>query len=107
MPSALPSSSTSSSCMPFFIQPPTYDMTVINPSSNDCFSSNAWQQNPQGNPYFYPPQFYSQHNEQQQQQQQQQQQEQQQQQYFLRRRATSMSNQPSPNNEQSLPNNFD
>merc|ERR1719507_26984 len=92
--------------MPFFIQPSTYEMTVINPSSNDCFSSNAWQQNPQGNPYFYPPQFYSQHNEQQQQQQQQQQ-EQQQQQYFLRRRATSMSNQPSPNNEQSLPNNFD
>ena len=102
MPSA---SSISSSCIPFLMQPSTYDMTVINSSSNDCFSSNAWQQNPQGNPYFYSPQLHQQQTDQQHEHQQQQQQQQEQQQYYLRRRTSSMSN-PSPNSD-GITTNFD
>jgi len=81
------------------MQPSTYDVTVINSSNNDCFPSNAWQQNPQGNPYFYPPQIQPQASSDQQQEQQNQQQ------YYLRRRTSSISN-PSPNND-GISNNFD
>ena len=77
------SSTTSIPCSaPYFIPPSSTSnsMTVINFSSttNDHFSAtnHAWQNLPQGNPYFYP---HSQHLEQQQQQQQ----------YYLRRRSTS------------------